>query len=361
MPARNVELVHISKTYGSLTAVDDLNMSIGEKGFYSFLGPSGCGKTTLLRIIAGFVQPTAGKVLIGGKDMAGIPPNQRPTAMIFQNLALFPLMRVWENVAFAFEVRGVTKQRRRILADDLLNRVSLEGVGDKFPHELSGGQRQRVAIARALAVEPDVLLLDEPLSALDLKLRQRMISELRSIQKQTEVTFIYITHDQGEALAMSDQVAVMNAGQIQQIGSPQEIYNQPQTAFVATFVGENNYFRGTIKNVSDNQVVLATPAGDLKGYFGSSEMSQGDEAWLFVRPERCTLGTMENPENSFEAPIVQLDFDGPSQICSLQVEGASIQVIYPQGMHSYHVGDRVQVSFRTKDALIIPPGKTAHD
>jgi|TARA_B110000263_G_scaffold243693_1_gene250781 spermidine/putrescine transport system ATP-binding protein len=339
-------------------------MSIGEKGFYSFLGPSGCGKTTLLRIIAGFVEPTAGKVLIGGKDMAGIPPNQRPTAMIFQNLALFPLMRVWENVAFAFEVRGVTKQRRRILADDLLNRVSLEGVGDKFPHELSGGQRQRVAIARALAVEPDVLLLDEPLSALDLKLRQRMISELRSIQKQTEVTFIYITHDQGEALAMSDQVAVMNAGQIQQIGSPQEIYNQPQTAFVATFVGENNYFRGTIKNVSDNQVVLATPAGDLKGYFGSSEMSQGDEAWLFVRPERCTLGTMENPENpenSFEAPIVQLDFDGPSQICSLQVEGASIQVIYPQGMHSYHVGDRVQVSFRTKDALIIPPGKTAHD
>jgi spermidine/putrescine transport system ATP-binding protein len=361
MPTRNVDLVHVTHTYGTLTAIDDLSLTIADKSFFSFLGPSGCGKTTILRIVAGFMQPTAGKVLIGGKDMVGIPPNQRPTAMIFQNLALFPLMRVWENVAFAFEVRGMTRKERRIRAEELLNRVALPGVADKLPNELSGGQRQRVAIARALAVEPDVLLLDEPLSALDLKLRQRMVNELRSIQKQTEVTFIYITHDQGEALAMSDQVAVMSRGQVQQIGSPQEIYHQPETAFVATFVGESNQLRGTVERTFDGQAALATPFGELTGRLGPGGPGQGDPAWLFVRPERCTLGTPANAENQVHGRVVQLDFDGPSQICTLQVEESLIQVIYQHGLHPYRVGDQAQICFRTEDALILSPGETAHD
>lgn len=365
MPARNVELVHITHTYGSLTAVDDLNLSIPEKSFFSFLGPSGCGKTTLLRIIAGFIQPSAGKVLIGAEDMTGIPPNRRPTAMIFQNLALFPLMRVWENVGFAFEVRGMARKQRRMRAEELLQRVALPGVADKLPDELSGGQRQRVAIARALAVEPQVLLLDEPLSALDLKLRQKMVTELRTIQKQTEVTFIYITHDQGEALAMSDQVAVMHAGRVQQIGTPQEIYNQPNTAFVATFVGENNQFRGTINSITHDQATLSTPAGELKGRLGSTELRPGDEAWLFVRPERCTLDiTLDGSgtaQNRLPGHIVQLDFDGPSQICNLQLEGTFFKVIYLHGLHQFHVGQQTHVSFNSEDALIMPPGETAHD
>ena len=328
MPARTVDLVHITQTYGSLTAVDDLNLSVRENSFFSFLGPSGCGKTTILRIIAGFIQPSAGKVLIGGEDMTGIPPNRRPTAMIFQNLALFPLMRVWENVGFPFEVRGLSRKQRRARAEELLDRVALPGVADKLPNELSGGERQRVAIARALAVGPEVLLLDEPLSALVLKLRQRMVSELRTIQKQTEVTFIYITHDQGEALVMSDQVAVMTGGRVQQIGTPQEIYNQPNTAFVATFVGENNHIRGEINSTTHNQATLSTPCGELKGCLGSTELRPGDEAWLFIRPERCILDGTTPAENRLHGRIAQLDFDGPSQICNLQVEETFFESLF---------------------------------
>ena len=361
MPARNVELVDLTHNYGTITAVADVNLAIAGKSFFSFLGPSGCGKTTILRIIAGFIQPSAGKVLIGGNDMSGIPPNERPTAMIFQNLALFPLMPVWQNVAFAFEVRGTGRKQRRRLAEELLERVALPAVADKFPHELSGGQRQRVAIARALAVEPDVLLLDEPLSALDLKLRQHMVNELRGIQQRTEVTFIYITHDQGEALAMSDQIAVMSAGQVQQIGSPQEIYHQPHTPFVATFVGQNNQIRGKIGGVSSHQATLKTESGELRGRLSRGSLNDGDEAWLFIRPERCMLGKSASAENHLHGRIVQLDFDGPSQICRLQVDETFVQVIYAHGQHPHQVGDHVEFSFSTKDALILPPGDTAHD
>jgi spermidine/putrescine transport system ATP-binding protein len=201
--SHSVELQDVGMTFGKTRAVGDVSFTVEGGEFFSILGPSGCGKTTILRMVAGFLQPTEGKILIGGKDMAGLGPDQRPTAMIFQSLALFPLMPVWENIAFGLEARGVAKAERRRKADELLKLIALEGYGDRMPGELSGGQRQRVAIARALAVEPQVLLLDEPLSALDLKLRQHMRAELRALQKRTGVTFIYITHDQSEALAMS--------------------------------------------------------------------------------------------------------------------------------------------------------------
>ncbi|MCY4244810.1 MAG: ATP-binding cassette domain-containing protein, partial [Gammaproteobacteria bacterium] len=190
--------------FGDFVAARAVDINIRQGEFFSFLGPSGCGKTTLLRAVSGFLSPSEGRVLIGGKDMAGIGPNKRPTALIFQNLALFPLMTVWENITFALEVRGVSAARRRKRADELLELIALPGQGEKMVDELSGGQRQRVAIARALAAEPGVLLLDEPLSALDLKLRQHMRTELRDIQQRVGITFIYITHDQGEALTMSD-------------------------------------------------------------------------------------------------------------------------------------------------------------
>ena len=208
----DVTLENITVKFDEFTAVKDADITIKGGEFFSFLGPSGCGKTTLLRTISGFQEPSEGSVYIGGTDMAGIGPNKRPTALIFQNLALFPLMSVCENIAFSLEVKGVSKKERRRRADKLLELVALPGQGDKMVNELSGGQRQRVAVARALAAEPEVLLLDEPLSALDLRLRQHMRTELREIQKRAGITFIYITHDQGEALTMSDRVAVMREG-----------------------------------------------------------------------------------------------------------------------------------------------------
>ncbi|MDK1023961.1 MAG: ABC transporter ATP-binding protein [Gammaproteobacteria bacterium] len=361
MPGQNVELIHISHAFKEVTAVEDLTLTVDRKCFFSFLGPSGCGKTTLLRIIAGFIRPTRGKVLIGGKDMAGMPPNLRPTAMIFQNLALFPLMSVWENVAFAFEVRGMTKKNRRMRAEELLDRVALPDVADKSPQELSGGQRQRVAIARALAVEPEVLLLDEPLSALDLKLRQKMITELRDIQRQTEVTFIYITHDQGEALAMSDQIAVMTEGKVQQIGTPEEIYNKPRTAFVATFVGENNRIQGRITRIDHDRGEISTSLGNLTGKLGSTDINIGEDVLLFVRPERCTLNSQKEIDNSITGQIVQLDFAGPTRICNLNVKGELFKVVYPEGQHHFKTGDQADLSFHSRDALILPQGKAVHD
>ncbi|MFD1378535.1 ABC transporter ATP-binding protein [Fodinicurvata halophila] len=244
---QGVELRSVSVRFGDFTAVDNVSLEIQAGEFFSFLGPSGCGKTTLLRVVAGFLEPSEGQVLIGDQDMRGRGPNKRPTAMIFQNLALFPLMPVWENIAFGLEVQGWSKAQRRRKADELLDLIALTGQAEKKVSELSGGQRQRVAIARALAVEPSVLLLDEPLSALDLKLRQHMRSELRAIQKKTGVTFIYITHDQGEALTMSDRVAVMNTGRIEQVDTPDRLYDEPHSYFAATFVGENNRIPGRVR------------------------------------------------------------------------------------------------------------------
>ena len=215
-------------------------------------------------MISGFTDPSEGAIRIAGADMNGISPNKRPTALIFQNLALFPLMPVWENVAFGLEVRGVPKTQRRQRAVELLSLVELADSADKMPDQLSGGQRQRVAIARALAVEPKVMLLDEPLSALDLKLRQHMRAELRAIQRRAGVTFVYITHDQSEALAMSDRIAIMSKGAIEQVAEPTEIYGNPATAFVASFVGESNLIRGQVEQAEGAVALIATPIGRFR-------------------------------------------------------------------------------------------------
>ena len=278
-----VELKDVSVTFGSFFAAKNVNVKIEGGEFFSFLGPSGCGKTTLLRAISGFQDPSEGQVLIDNKDMLGIGPNKRPTSLIFQNLALFPLMTVAENIAFSLEVRGVSKQDRMKRAGELLELIALEGQGDKKVHQLSGGQKQRVAIARALAVEPKVLLLDEPLSALDLKLRQRMRTELRDIQKRVNITFIYITHDQGEALTMSDRIAVMNEGELEQIGPCDDVYNNPLTPFVATFVGENNPLFGKIKDLSSDEAKIETSDGAfISSIDKSTNLNVGDEAISFL-------------------------------------------------------------------------------
>jgi spermidine/putrescine transport system ATP-binding protein len=284
-----VELDHVTVRFGNFTALKEATLEIRGGEFFSFLGPSGCGKTTILRTISGFLDPSEGTVRIGGRDMAGIGPNKRPTALIFQNLALFPLMTVAENITYGLRVRGVAKQQRMKRADELLSLIALRGQGAKLVSELSGGQKQRVAIARALAVEPQVLLLDEPLSALDLKLRQHMRNELRAIQQRVGITFIYITHDQGEALTMSDRIAVMNEGVIEQIADGKTIYDSPGTPFVASFVGENNVFPGQVVDADGLHAVIETAFGLLPGR-NSGRLSRGDKALLFVRPESLRLG-----------------------------------------------------------------------
>ena len=310
----SVELRDVSMDFDKYRAVDNVSVKINPGEFFSFLGPSGCGKTTILRMVSGFNEPTEGQVLIGEQDMRGIGPNKRPTAMIFQNLALFPLMRVWENISFGLEVRGVDKATRRKKADELLELVELPGVAERYPSQLSGGQRQRVAIARALAVEPKVMLLDEPLSALDLKLRQHMRAELRAIQKRTKVTFIYITHDQGEALAMSDRVAVMSRGQIQQVDVPQKIYNEPANGFVASFVGENNIFKGDL--VAANTFKTDVGAFAVTTGFG---VSRKEKCRLYVRPEHVSLiAKPKAGSNAVPAIVKDVSFEGNFAVVHLR-------------------------------------------
>jgi spermidine/putrescine transport system ATP-binding protein len=305
-----VDLLGVSCDFGSFRAVDKATVSIKPGEFFSFLGPSGCGKTTILRMVSGFIDPSEGEIRIGGQHMNGIRPNRRPTALIFQNLALFPLMPVWENISFGLEVRGASKEVRRAKAEELLKLVDLPGSADKAISQLSGGQKQRVAIARALAVEPSVMLLDEPLSALDLKLRQHMRAELRAIQKRTNVTFIYITHDQGEALAMSDRVAVMSQGRIQQVATPQDIYNAPANGFVASFVGENNIFSGRIASASGNACSFASGSGSFSAMIGPG-VDMSTPARLYVRPEHCWLAPSPPPSaNSLPVTVTDVSFEG---------------------------------------------------
>jgi spermidine/putrescine transport system ATP-binding protein len=235
-----VSIRSLSQRYGTATALDNVSLEIAAGEFVVLLGPSGCGKTTLLNIIGGFAEPTEGEVLIGGRSMAGVAPKDRPTTTVFQDYALFPHMPLRDNVGFGLRMRGVDRATRAAKADAMLALVGLEGRGDRRPHELSGGQRQRVALARALAVEPDVLLLDEPLGALDLKLRRQMQDELKAIQRRVGTTFVHVTHDQEEAMAIADRIVVMNAGRIEDHAPPREVYLHPKTLFTAGFMGEIN-------------------------------------------------------------------------------------------------------------------------
>ncbi|MDE2383132.1 MAG: ABC transporter ATP-binding protein [Alphaproteobacteria bacterium] len=339
----SVELRGVSMDFDKYRAVDNVSVKINPGEFFSFLGPSGCGKTTILRMVSGFIEPTQGQVLIGDKDMRGIGPNKRPTAMIFQNLALFPLMKIWENISFGLEVRGVDKATRRAKAEELLRLVELEGVADRLPSQLSGGQRQRVAIARALAVEPQLMLLDEPLSALDLKLRQHMRAELRAIQKRTNVTFIYITHDQGEALAMSDRVAVMSRGQIQQVDIPQKIYNTPSNGFVASFVGENNKFSGTLSGISGREGKFKTDVGEFAVTLGEG-VTKDSKCRLYVRPEH--VGFVAKPKAS-------------TNFVPVTVEDVSFEGNFAVALMRDRTGKRRSAELRNDPANPPPPPGTA--
>jgi len=362
MRGKDVVLKNVSMRFGDFTAVQPTDLLIEAGEFFSILGPSGCGKTTILRMISGFLVPSSGDILIGGESMQGAGPHKRPTALIFQSLALFPLMSVWENVAFGLEMRDWPKAKRRERAQELLEMTALADQAEKKPTDLSGGQRQRVAIARALAVEPAVLLLDEPLSALDLKLRQHMRAELKDIQRKTGVTFIYITHDQGEALTMSDRTAVMRDGVVEQVDTTDRIYDTPATAFVASFVGENNVVRGRVSDVADGFASLESAHGNFRA-LNPGGLTARDEGILFVRPEKMTiLARGEHGENAIDVNFLRRDLEGPFVNLFFTRNGDVFAVhLTNTKTAGQDVSGETTIAFAPEDGLILAAGELADD
>ncbi len=322
MSAADLVAEAVSKRFADHVAVDSLSFSVEHGSFFSILGPSGCGKTTLLRMIAGFTLPDSGDIAIGGTSMRGVAPNRRPVNMVFQQLALFPMMSVGDNVAFGLARRGVARAERRRRSLAMLERVGLAGAAGKRVDELSGGQRQRVAIARSLVLEPTLLLLDEPLGALDLKLREHMKIELKQLQAAFGTTFVYITHDQSEALVLSDHVGVMNAGRFEQQGTPQDLYYRPQTPFVAAFVGANNRIVGRASASNAGLVQITTADGWTLHARGRGPIATGDAVEAFVRPEVASLArhARELPDGRpAHAGVVQsVLFDGANSAVLLR-------------------------------------------
>ena len=342
----------VTKKFGEFTAVEDVSFQVEDGQFFSILGPSGCGKTTLLRMIAGFYEPTAGDIRIRGKSMIGIEPNKRPVNLIFQDLALFPMMDVKENIAFGLRRRGENKKTALEKVADMLERVGLPGYGDHKINQLSGGQKQRVAIARCLVLEPSVLLLDEPLGALDLKLREHMKVELKQLQAQVGTTFVYITHDQSEAMVMSDFVAVMNKGGFEQIDSPQNLYHNPASSFVAQFVGANNKLLGRLEKGNGNRPQVVLGDGRALRIQDTKTIPFGEKVELFVRPEAVIINP--DPEltdiNTLDVEIRSILFDGANSRL-LADGGASIGeiiVALPQNnlYDSVKPGDKIRVGWR---------------
>ncbi|MGH1416149.1 MAG: ABC transporter ATP-binding protein [Pelagimonas sp.] len=311
----------LTKTFGDTTAVDNVSLSVPPGSFFSILGPSGCGKTTIMRMIAGFLEPTSGAIDIKGKSVLNVPPNKRPVNMVFQHLALFPMMNIEDNIGYGLRRAGLPKAEITTKVGEALERIGLPGIGKRKVDELSGGQKQRVAIARCMVLEPDVLLLDEPLGALDLKLRERMKVELKSLQAAFDTTFVYITHDQSEALVMSDNIAVMNDGRFEQVGTARDLYYRPDTAFVAGFVGDSNRWQGRVTRIAGDAVEVQSESGmTLRGATHGRALQPGDAAQAFVRPEAIRIAHSADELASFDNKI-------SGQVTSLLFNGAASRVL----------------------------------
>ena len=353
--AREVEIQNVTKRFGEVTAVDSVSLSVLQGEFLTLLGPSGCGKTTLLRMIAGFESPDLGAIILGGRDVTALSPHQRDVTTVFQHYALFPHLNVFDNVAFGLERRRVGRDetKRRVAA--ALEMVRLAGLEDRWPSELSGGQQQRVALARALVLEPRVLLLDEPLAALDLKLRKQMQIELKSLQRRLGISFIYVTHDQEEALTMSDRIVVMNAGRVEQIGRAEEIYERPLTEFVAGFIGVSNIIEGTIEQVTGRHSMIRI--GNNSVSVRADGARSRDRVRLLIRPEKISISP-EHTESALEGRIESAVYLGEStQWKVLLGDGQAVTVLEqnrePFQSAQARIGQTVFLSWEPESAVVL--------
>ncbi len=352
-----VRLSGVTKSFGDFAAVDDVSLDIYEGEFFSLLGPSGCGKTTTLRMIAGFEEPTAGEISVAGQQVQGVPPYKRPVNTVFQSYAIFPHLDVFDNVAFGLKRAGVKGDELRRRVTKACGMVQLAGYEKRRPNMLSGGQQQRVALARALVNRPKVLLLDEPLGALDLKLRKELQLELRTLQEEVGITFVYVTHDQEEALTMSDRIAVMNEGKVQQVADPATLYERPRNRFVAGFIGQTNVISGKVESVNGDRVLIKTAAGAEIEAIAHEEVrvEVGAEAHLAVRPEKLRFGN--SGDNVFAAEVRQIVYLGASTQYIMKLADGGRLIVYQQNAHdatvNAAVGDEAQVSCDATNCLVL--------
>ena len=348
-----LSIQHVNKSFGDVTVVRDFNLDVAPGEFVSFLGPSGCGKTTVLRMVAGFEEPSAGKIMIGGKDVTRLKPNQRNIGMVFQAYALFPNLTVAQNIAFGLRVAGASKSDQDKRVAEMLDIIKLPQFGDRYPYQLSGGQQQRVALARALAPKPKLLLLDEPLSALDAKVRVSLREEIRAIQKSLGITTIFVTHDQEEALSISDRIAVMYGGKAEQVGTPFEIYNRPATKFVANFVGTLNVLEGTVSDAAAGKVRINAEEIAMKGRLNGSKT--GDKMSLALRPEAISLGRRPGNDARLSGEIADVHFLGSVIRVRVGVgsDVVSLDTFNSPATPPPSVGEKTEISFSSKDLLVL--------
>jgi len=356
METSTLILDNLVKTFGhrsEVRAVDRLSLEVRQGEFVTLLGPSGCGKTTTLRIIAGFEFPTEGRILLDGKMINDMPPNKRPMAMVFQNYALFPHMSVFDNIAYGLKVKKQPKELIRESVEIVMQLMNLVGMGDRMPHQLSGGQQQRVALARALVMQPKVLLFDEPLSNLDAKLRVQMRIEIRRLQQRLGITTVYVTHDQAEAMSLSDRIAVMHDGRIEQVGTPSEIYEQPASLFVADFIGRANFIESTVQDQADGQMMfdlfersLAIPAPQRK-------FTNGEQVYLIIRPEAVRVNQQKG---SYPGEVKQAVYLGSTVEYEVEIHDQVISVVIyePQEGDIFEEGSRAFVELPSHAFHVLP-------
>jgi putative spermidine/putrescine transport system ATP-binding protein len=348
-----LELENVHKSYGPVKAVDSFNLKVERGELVSFLGPSGCGKTTTLRMIAGFELPTSGTVRINGADLTMVPPNKRNVGMVFQSYALFPNMTVGDNIGFGLKIARKPAAEIKKRVDEMLALIHMPGLGNRYPYQLSGGQQQRVALARALAFKPQVLLLDEPLSALDAKIRVSLRGEIRGIQRQLGITTVYVTHDQEEALSLSDRVVVMNEGRMEQVGSPFEIYNFPQTEFAAQFVGTLNTLSAQVRNVADKCLVV--DGQEIRSANALDGAETDEHVSVSIRPERISFYGEIKKVNVMECTVENIAFLG--SIVRIQVRTGT-NVFYMDTFNNPFLdlpklGDKAQITFSAEAVLVL--------
>ena len=348
MPSENsVEIRSLTKRFGDATAVDTVSLDIRRGEFFSLLGPSGCGKTTLLRMIGGFELPTEGSLRINGADMTRVPPYRRPVNMVFQHYALFPHLTVEQNIAFGMRYRGVARGAEGPKIDDALKLVQLSGFEKRRPHELSGGQRQRVALARALALEPEVLLLDEPLGALDQKLRKEVQVQLKHLQRALGITFVFVTHDQEEALTMSDRIAVMNRGRVEQVDESSRVFERPATEFVANFMGASNFFAARVREAAAGSVALALAAGgEVRLAVEGTRYRAGEDVRFVVRPEKLDLRGRDLSAHGVPSVAVTIEdrvYQGVSTVWMVRDRADERFVVYEQNDRPFEEGSKFAV------------------